>query len=453
MFPAARFRWRGLLAVALVCFAVRPVAAQVFNPEVFTLENGMQVVVVPNHRVPVVSHMVWYKVGAADEEPGRTGLAHLLEHLMFKGTEQVPAGEFSRIVARNGGRDNAFTSSDFTAYYQNVAVDRLELVMKLEADRMANLLIDPASVATEREVVLEERRSRTDNDPAALLSERVEAVLYLNHPYRNPIIGWASEVAKLDRDAALAFYRRYYAPNNAVLIVAGDITAEKLRPLAEKYYGNIATRPTPPRVRPQEPPPAAARRVVLEDGQVQQPSWSRRYLAPSYSAGASHHAYPLQILAEVIGGGSTSRLYRSLVVDQKLASAAGAWYEPTSLDLTTFGVYASPRQGVPMEKLESAMLDELRRIAEQGVDAGEVERAKNRLRASIVYARDSLHTGAYTLGQALTTGQSVEDVEAWPQRIAQVTPEQVTAAARLVLDDKASVTGVLLPDGKPEARG
>lgn len=446
-------RWRAALVVTAMAMVAGPAAAQVFNPEVFTLGNGMQVVVVPNHRVPVVSHMVWYKVGSADEVPGKTGLAHLLEHLMFKGTAEVPAGEFSRIVARHGGRDNAFTSSDYTGYFQNVAKDRLELVMKLEADRMANLAIDPGSVKAERDVVLEERRSRTDNDPSALLAERMEAVLYLNHPYRNPIIGWASEVGKLERDDALAFYRRYYAPNNAILIVGGDITAAELKPLAEKYYGPVEPRPTPPRLRPEEPPPAAARRVVLHDPQVRQPSWSRRYLAPSYNAGDRSYAYPLQVLAEVIGGGSTSRLYRSLVVDQKLASSAGAWYDPSALDLTTFGVHASPRQGVAMDKLEAAMLDELRRIAAEGVDPAEVERAKSRLRASIVYARDSLHTGVYTLGQALTTGQTVADVEAWPQRIAAVTPELVSQAARLVLDDKASVTGVLLPPTKDEAKG
>lgn len=446
-------RWRAALVAVPLTMGAGSAAAQVFNPEVFTLDNGMQVVVVPNHRVPVVSHMVWYKVGSADEVSGKTGLAHLLEHLMFKGTAEVPAGEFSRIVARHGGRDNAFTSSDYTGYFQNVAKDRLELVMRLESDRMVNLAIDPGSVKAERDVVLEERRSRTDNDPAALLAERMEAVLYLNHPYRNPIIGWAAEVGKLERDDALAFYRRYYAPNNAILIVGGDITAAELKPLAEKYYGPVESRPTPPRLRPEEPPPAAARRVELRDPQVRQPSWSRRYLAPSYNAGDRGYAYPLQILAEVIGGGSTSRLYRSLVVDQKLASSAGAWYDPSALDLTTFGVHASPRQGVPMDKLEAAMLDELRRIAAEGVDPAEVERAKNRLRASIVYARDSLHTGVYTLGQALTTGQTVTDVEAWPARIAAVTPELVSEAARLVLDDKASVTGILLPESKDEARG
>lgn len=433
-------------ALAVPLLAAAPVAiAQVFNPESFVLQNGMQVVVIPNHRVPVVSHMVWYRVGSADEPPGKTGIAHLLEHLMFKGTETIPPGEFSKIIARHGGRDNAFTSSDYTAYFQNVAKEHLELVMKMEADRMANLRLEPKDVRTEREVVLEERRSRTENDPAALLSERSEAVLYLNHPYRNPVIGWASEIAKLDHDDAIDFYKRYYAPNNAILIVAGDITAAELKPLAEKYYGSIAPREVPKRLRPQEPPALTARRVELRHPDVRQPSWGRRYLAPSYTTGDSRLAYPLQVLAEVIGGSTTSRLYRNLVVDKQVAAGAGAFYDPTVLDLSTFGVYASPRPSAPMDKLEQAMEEELKQIAAGDIDPAEVERAKERLRANVVYARDSLQAGAYAFGQALTTGSGIENVESWPQRIAAVTPDLVKEAARTVLQRDVAVTSVLLP--------
>lgn len=430
---------------ALPLLAALPAAAQVFNPDSFVLPNGMQVVVVPNHRVPVIAHMVWYKVGAADEQPGKTGLAHMLEHLMFKGTPTVPPGEFSKIVARHGGRDNAFTSSDYTAYFQNVAKEHLELVMKMEADRMANLRLEAKDFRPERDVVLEERRSRTDNDPASLLNERAEAMLFVNHPYRNPIIGWPQEVARLEVEDAIAFYKKYYAPNNAILIVAGDVTAAEVKPLAEKYYGAVAPRDVPRRIRPQEPPPMAERRLVMRHADVRQPSWGRRFQAPSYKAGDSKNAYALEVLSEVIGGSSTSRLYRKLVVDKQLATAAGAFYDASAVDLSTFGIYASPRPGVPIDRLEQAIVEELEQIAKGDVDGNDIERAKERLRANVAYARDSLQAGAYAFGVALTTGQSIEDVERWPERIAAVTADQVREAAKLVIRSDQSVTAVLLP--------
>jgi zinc protease len=433
------------LALALGLALPLPAAAQVFSPTTYQLANGLQVVVVENHRAPIVTHMVWYRVGAADEPAGKSGIAHLLEHLMFKGTPSIPPGEFSKIVARLGGRDNAFTSSDYTAYFQNVAADRLEAVMKMEADRMRNLTLDDANVQTERAVVMEERRSRTDNNPQALLAERVEAALFLNHPYRRPVIGWGSEIAQLNREDALDFYKRWYAPNNAILVVAGDVQPEKVRELAEAYYGPLKPEATPPRVRAEEPPQVAPRTVALEDPRVQQPSWSRTYMAPSYNSPDKAQAYALEVLAEILGGGATSRLYKSLVVEQGLASAASSWYDPSALDMSTMGLSATPRPGVDMGKLQAAMEGEVRLVLDKGITAAEVERAKARLRAQVAYARDSLHTAARVLGEAMTTGQKVEDVEAWPERIAAVTPEQVNAAAKAVLDPKASVTGILLP--------
>lgn len=434
----------GALLAALP--AVTPARARVFDPVTFTLSNGMQVVVISNHRVPIVSHMVWYKVGAADEEAGKSGIAHLLEHLMFKGTPSVPPGEFSKIVARNGGRDNAFTSSDYTGYYQNVAADRLELVMRMESDRMRNLVLDDSNFRTERDVVLEERRSRTDNNPGALLYEQMEAALYLNSPYRRPIIGWPDEIAALSLDDALAFYRRWYAPDNAILVVAGDVTAETVRPLAEKYYGIIPRADTPPRARTEEPPHRAERRLTLKDGRVAQPSWSRLYLAPSLGAGDRELAYPLEVLADLVGDGATSRLYRSLVVEKGAAAAISTSYDPVAVGRTSFRVAATPRPGVPLDKLEALIEAELARIVKEGFTAAEVERSKARLRASAAYGRDSLHTGAQTLGQALASGVSVDEVESWPDRIKAVTPEQVAKAAAAVFNPVSSVTGLLLPD-------
>lgn len=441
----ARLRLGLIAALALVAVAAAPARAGLFNPETFTLENGLQVVVVPNHLAPVVTHMVWYKVGAADEPAGKSGIAHFLEHLMFKGTDKIPPGQFSKIVARNGGQDNAFTSQDYTSYFQRVARDRLELVMELEADRMANLHITDAEVVPEREVVMEERRSRSENEPAALLGEAMRAALYMNHPYREPIIGWEHEIRALTTEDALAFYRRYYAPNNAVLIVGGDVTADELRPLAEKYYGAIPAREVPERARPQEPPHHAAARVVLESPLVAQPSWTRYYPAPSYSAGETEHAHALVVLADLFGQGSSSRLHESLVVDGGVAVSAGAGYDSEAWDTTEFYIHASPRPGVELAALEDAVEAEVARLLEDGVGEEEVARAKRRLRAATVYSRDSMFAAARIFGVALTTGRSIEDVESWLERIEAVSVDDVERAARAVLRDDRSVTGELLP--------
>lgn len=435
------------VALALVLTGLLPVAAraQVFNPTTYTLKNGLQVVVVENHRAPIVSHMVWYKVGAADEPPGKSGIAHLLEHLMFKGTPTIPPGEFSKIVARLGGQDNAFTSSDYTAYYQNIAADRLESVMKMEADRMRNLVLDDKNFTTERAVVLEERRSRTDNNPQALLSEQMEAALYRNHPYHRPIIGWSSEIAALSRADAMDFYKHWYAPNNAIVVVTGDVKPEQVLALAETYYSPLKPETVPPRQRAEEPPQVGARTVTLKDPRVQQPAWSRLYMAPSYNTDDKSQPYALQVLAEILGGSATSRLYKSLVVDQGVTVSAGSWYDPSALDTTTFAISATPAPGVTVEKVQEAVDKEIALALDKGLTADEVARAKARLKASVAYARDSLHTGARVLGESLTTGQTVADVESWPERIAAVTPQQVNAAAHAVLNPDASVTGILLP--------
>ena len=438
--------WRVLaLSAGLVSMAA-PAGAQMFSPVTRTLANGLTVVVVENHRAPIASHMVWYRVGAADEPPGKSGIAHFLEHLMFKGTPDVPPGEFSKIIARHGGRDNAFTSSDYTAYYQDIAADRLDLAMKLEADRMRHLTLDEDNVRSELEVVKEERRSRTDNDPAALLRERLEALLYLNHPYRRPVIGWPDEIAGLTREDALAFYRRWYAPNNAVVVVAGDVAPDQVFALAEAHYGPLAPETLPPRHRAAEPPPAGARRLVLNDARVEQPSWIRIYTAPSRASAADKaQPYALEVLAEILSGGATARLNRILVVERALATVAHAWYDADALDQGSFGFAVHPRPGVSPERLEQALEAEIARLLKDGVTEAEVSRAKAHLKAQVAYARDDLHTATQVLGQALSTGQSVADVEAWPQRIAAVSVAAVTAAARAVLVPDASATGLLLP--------
>ena len=387
--------------------------------------------------------MIWYKVGAADEPEGRSGLAHLLEHLMFKGTHDIPEGEFSRIVARNGGKENAFTSYDYTAYFQNIAKDRLGLVMGMEADRMINLVLTEPQVAAEKSVVMEERRMRTDNDPGAVLDEEAQAVRYLNHPYRRPVIGWESEIAALTSAEVLDFYRHWYAPNNAIVVVAGDVTPDEVKPLAERAYGRIAAADVPQRSKLQEPPQRAERRVALTDARVRQPSWTRSWAAPSYRYGAVVHAYPLQVLEEILGGGATSRLYRKLVVEQALAVSADASYEPSRRGPATLVISASPRPGVSLEQLERAVAGIVREIVDSGVTDEEVERAKQRMVADAVYARDSYSTAAHIIGEALAIGQTVDDVEAWPDRVRAVTRRQVEEAARLVLD-QPTVTALLV---------
>jgi len=412
----------------------------------FTLENGLEIVVVPDHRTPVVTHMIWYRVGSADETPGRSGLAHFLEHLMFKGTAKSPGGKFAQTINEIGGQENAFTSTDYTAFYQRVPREHLETVMTFEADRMTGLVLTDANVLPERDVVLEEHNQRVANDPAARLTEQVQAALYLNHPYGRPVIGWRHEIETLTREDALAFYRRFYTPDNAVVVIAGDVNAEQVRALAQQTYGQVARRSElGPRVRPQEPEPVSIRRVTLADPRVSQPSVNRSYLVPSFAT-ARADADALDVLAHILGGGATSRLYRTLVVDKGLAADAGAWYAGVALDATRFGVYASPRPGTGLMQLEQALDGVIAEVAEHGVTADELTRAQTRLVADFVYAQDNQMALARFYGLALTTGSTIEDLRARPDRIRAVSADRVRDAARRWLDARRSVTGYLVKD-------
>lgn len=445
-FTAFHFR---IIAAALSLIvgvaAADGAAAKVFDPQTFTLANGLQVVVVENHRAPVVTHMVWYKAGAADEKAGKTGIAHFLEHLMFKGTKTMPPGAFSTEVARFGGDENAFTSADYTAYFQSVAVERLEDVMRLEADRMANLVLTDREVLPERDVILEERRQRIDNEPGSQLAEMMRASLFLNHPYRMPVIGWEIEMRQLTTADALEWYGRWYVPNNAILIVAGDVTAEQVRPLAEKYYGVIPARAVPERIRPQEPAQFAPRRVILESAKVQQGQWSRQYQAPSYRLGPKEDVYALELLAEILGGSTSSRLYRRLVVDDRIASGAGAYSDDDTYDMGTFGIYAVPPSGDGVAKIEPVIDEEIARLLRDGVTEEELAAAKKSMLSDAIKARDGLAAPARIIGTSLSTGSTIEDIEAWPDRINAVTAAQVKTAAEHVLQINYSVTGILLP--------
>ena len=438
-----------LLALSVVCLAPLAAAAanaaDLYHAQSFTLVNGLQAVVIEDHRAPVVTHMIWYKTGAADDPVGKSGIAHFLEHLTFKGTLSVPPDQFVHIVARNGGRDNAFTSYDYTAFYEDVASDKLALVMQLEADRMAHLTMAAAQVTSERQVILEERRERVDNDPEGLFQEQMAAAQYLASPTRLPVLGWKHEMEGLTRADALTHYHAHFAPNNAVLVVAGDISLEAVQRLAEKYYGVIPRRAVPPRVRAQEPPQIAARRVVMADPRVRQASWMRSYLAPTLQTGESRFALPLLLLADILGGGPSSRLHKALVLDNGLATTAGAGYEESGLGLSSFELLVRPKPGASTEAVEAKVEAVLADLLANGVTAAELARAKVGYHAGTIYGRDSLDGTARVFGEALVTGLTVADVAAMPERIEAVTLEQVDEAARYVFDIRKSVTGVLVP--------
>ncbi|WP_408918132.1 M16 family metallopeptidase [Bradyrhizobium arachidis] len=417
-------------------------------PASFTLSNGLQVVVIPDHRTPVVTEMIWYKVGSADETPGKSGLAHFLEHLMFKGTEKHPVGEFSQTVLRVGGNENAFTSVDYTGYFQRVPKEQLPTMMEFEADRMTGLVLKDENVLPERDVVLEEYNMRVANNPDARLSEQIMAALYLNHSYGRPVIGWHQEIEKLDREDALAFYRRFYAPNNAILIIAGDVELADVRPLVERNFGSIPAQPAIParRVRPQEPEPAAPRTVTLADPRVEQPNVRRTYLVPSATTAAAGESAALDVLAQLMGSGSNSYLYRALVVDKPLAVSASASYSSTALDPTQFAISASPKQGVSFADVEQVIDGVIADIIQNPIRAEDLERVKTQLIAEAIYAQDNQAVLARWYGGALTTGLSIEDIRSWPDRIRAVTAEQVRAAAQKWLEKKRSVTGYLIKD-------
>ncbi|MGB3448129.1 MAG: pitrilysin family protein [Xanthobacteraceae bacterium] len=440
----------------LALLAPQVVSAQTVTsnpPTTFTLDNGLQVVVIPDHRTPVVTQMIWYKVGSADETPGKSGLAHFLEHLMFKGTAKHPVGEFSQTVLKIGGNENAFTSTDYTGYYQRVPREQLGKMMEFEADRMTGLVLKDENVLPERDVVLEEYNMRVANNPDARLNEQVMAALYLNHPYGRPVIGWHHEIEKLNREDALAFYRRFYAPNNATLIIAGDVDAAEVRKLAERTYGPIPSQPSiaTQRVRPQEPVPTAPRTVTLADPRVEQTMLKRYYLAPSAVTGSPEQTAALEVLAHLLGSGSNSYLYRALVVDQPLAVSANAAYQGTAVDPTQFMVAVAPKPDVSFAQVEKAIDDVIAKLKQDTVSAENLERAKTQLVAQAIYAQDSQVTLARWYGTALTVGLTVDDIRNWPDRVRAVTAEQVRDAARTWLTANRSVTGYLIKDTTPQS--
>lgn len=414
--------------------------------ESFTLSNGLKVHLLPNARVPAISHMLWLRVGAADDPQGKSGLAHFHEHLMFKGTPSAPESSYSQRIEAVGGEFNAFTGSDFTGFYVNVAREHLEAVMQLESDRMQHLAPTNQDYLSEREVIIEERYSRTDSNPDALWNEQMQAALFLHHPYRIPVIGWKHEMQQLTQADAQAFYAKHYHAGNMVLIVAGDISRAELEPLAQRYYGSLPARTPNARAWTQEPPALAPRQVHMRHAEVSSPRWQRRYLVPSHGSGATaQQVMSLSLLSQHLGGGKLSLLYQQLVEQQALAVAVSASYSGLSQGPAQFVIEAQPSSGVPLASLEAAIDGIMASLGAQPIAADDLQRIKSLYRASATYARDGLSGLAQYAGYLVMLDLPLEYLTQWEQQVEAITPLDMQQAAAL-LNTNASVTGSLLPE-------
>lgn len=438
-----------VLSAALFLASACPAAAagKMYNAQSASLPNGMQIVVIPVHRTPAVTHMVWYRAGAGEEPEGVSGTAHYMEHLMFKGTPTMAPGAFSAAIQRMGGNDNAFTSWDYTAYFQTVPKEKLADVMAMEAGRMTDLTPKLPDILSERQVVIEERRQTTDGDPGAMLRERMNNVLFPNHPYGRPILGWMSEMQTLKWVDALVFYKKWYAPNNAILVVSGDTTMAQVLPMAQATYGRIEPKTIPARTRTVSPHLEGEISVTFQREDVHQPQWMREIRVPS--ARQDRNASILLELLEDLLGGTTGRLYQKLVVTDKIAVEAGVSYNPNAIDDGTFLVYGVPAPGVSIEKLSAALQAVLTDAGKKGFTDAEVKSAIARLQDDAVYARDSLSGPAMSIGYQLATGVSLDDIETWPTRLESLTPKDAQDALNTYVLNKNGVSGILLPkEGK-----
>lgn len=437
---------RLLTALFIILLQISPAGASIFETQTFTLDNGMQVAVIENHRAPVVTHMVWYKTGSIDDPAGKSGVAHVLEHMMFKGTAAVPNGEFSKIIARNGGSENAFTSLDYTAYYQNIARDRLELVMFLESDRMKNLRFSQEDFDPELEVVKEERLMRIENSPANLLGERRNILLWGgDHPYGRPVIGTKKELASLTLEDAKRFYQTHYAPDNAILVVAGDITVDELKPLAEKYYGKIPPSRTAAAKKQFSMPYPVRSRIEMRHPQIKLYSLQRVYVVPSYLSENKEQSFAYTVLDEILGAYHLGKMYNHFITVEKTARSAGTSYGGFALDKGTFGFYITARENESLNDLEK----ELDRFMDpDSITQKELDKAKKRLVADIEYLDDNPEGAANLVGRFYALGLTVEDLKNWTANIEKVTLADVKKAYADMLS-ATSVTTYLMPKDAP----
>lgn len=425
-------------------------ATGIFNPSTKTLANGLQVVLVQNHLAPIVSISLIYKVGTADDPIGLHGISHFLEHLMFKGTKDIPSDQFKKIISRNGGIINAYTTPDLTAYTCDIAIDFLDFYLKLEADRMQNLVMDPREVAEEQKVVLEERLMRLDNNPFGVAYEALLRAIFWYHPYGIPAIGYPQHIAAYTRDAAYEHYKKWYAPNNAILIISGDITMEKLMPIVEKYFGSIPSHPIPQRQRTQEPDHnGVVINIEQENPRVSNVNLNIEYAAPNFRSGGSKYYYPLIILAQVLGGNDISRLYKSLVTEQKLAVSTSCSYDNDGLDPETLSFSATLAPDAQLLALKVSLQNHIQNIIEKGITETELADAKRDILANLAFARDG-NSSSVMMFTRLAVGFTVEQIENWPNQINAVTSAQVLEAAKFVLGKNPVVIMTVYPQGYKE---
>jgi len=433
----------GLMSIAAATSSAQ--SGLELNVHEYTLDNGMKVLVKPDGRAPVAVVQVWYKVGSADEHSGITGVSHVLEHMMFKGTRRYPAGEFSRIVARNGGEENAFTSRDYTAYYEMLEKSRLDIALELEADRMRNLTMSKDAFLKELEVVKEERRLRTDDDPSALTYEQLNATAFNHSPYHQPIIGWMSDLENLTIGDAQAWYDSWYAPNNALLVVAGDVNPDAVHKLTERYFGDIPSHKLPHRKPRPEPPQRGARHAIVK-APAELPYLMQAYKTPALlMSEIDWEPYALAVAAGVLDAGRSSRLSDRLVREQQVAAYAGAGYDLYSRYDDLFLLDSTPATGRGVAEVERALDQEIDKLRTGLVTQAELDRVKAQVVASEVYAQDSVITQATTLGALETIGVGWEAIEKYVERIRAVTPEQVREVARKYLIEDGRTTAVLEP--------
>ncbi|MBN9412436.1 MAG: insulinase family protein [Candidatus Paracaedimonas acanthamoebae] len=430
----------------LIVFVYGNVEAVVYNPHTFTLKNGLQVVVIENHRAPVVTQMVWYKVGSIDDPHGKSGLAHYLEHLMFKGSLASPAGRILPEINRVGGEQNAATSPDYTVYYQVIPKSELELIMSLEAGRMAHLEIEDKYAKPELDVILEERHMRVDNSSTGLFFETVLANFLKHHPMRLPTIGWEHEIKTFTTQDAQNFYNTWYTPNNAILLIAGDVTVEEVKVLAKKYYEVIPVKAKPHPLTIQEPKMAPAlQRLEMTSSLIQEPYLLKIFRAPNFKEGSREDFYALQILTELLDKPVTGPIYRELVENQRIATFVQISYPGYTRGPGYLLMFAQPAPGHTVEEVERALNKELEKIIQQGLNASEVEKSKTRLLAQLDYTRDHVLSGSNEIGRALVVGETIAEFESWPHRIKAVTQEQVNATFKLIFNSKSNFTAILRP--------
>ena len=406
------------------------------------LKNGLKVIVVEDHSTPTATFQIWYRVGSRNEYFGKTGISHLLEHMMFKGTEKYGPGEFSKIVARNGGQENAFTSRDYTAYFENWAADRIELSMELEADRMVNLKLDPEEFEREKHVVMEERRLRTEDDPTSLLVEEVYAAAFKAHPYHWPVIGWMKDIENITLEDLRKYYKTFYAPNNAIIVVVGDVNAEKVFSLVDKYFGAIPPSRNIPEVECVEPPQTGERKVWVKSTEAKLPFIFGGFHVPNINSGEE---YALKVLSVILGSGRSSRLYKRLVFEEKKTIYAGAHYSFKTKDPSLFYFYAALQTGVSFEDVEKSIWDEIEKIKREGPTKEELEKAKNQIEADFIYGLDSNFYRAMTIGTLEAIGVSYKYINSYVENIRKVTREDVIRVAKKYLVKDNLTIGYLVP--------